>query len=90
MGYFGHLPEDAIHPGLGVVHLMSKGVQHTAEIRRASAPGRAEGSWPTPRVTASHALLVQLLPNSARHVFQNPDAPRHHFQLLILLVHDQL
>jgi hypothetical protein len=23
-------------------------------------------------------------------VFQNPDASRHHFQLLVLLVHDQL
>lgn len=45
---------------------------------------------PTPRDPASHALLIQLLSNPARHVFQNPDAPRHHFQLLILLTHDQL
>ena len=78
VGYFGHLPKDPIHPGLGVVHLLSKGVQHTAKTRKASAPGgsvhtRAAtmGSWPTPGVPVSHALLVQLLPNSARHVFQN-------------------
>lgn len=31
----------------------------------------AMGSWPTPRVPVSHALLVQLLPNAAGHVFQN-------------------
>lgn len=39
VGYFGHLPKDPIHPGLGVVHLLSKGVQHTAKTRKASAPG---------------------------------------------------
>lgn len=33
MGHFGHLPEDPIHPGLGVVHLMSKGVQHAAKTK---------------------------------------------------------
>lgn len=38
VGYFGHLPKDPIHPGLGVAHLLSKGVQHAAETRKASAP----------------------------------------------------
>lgn len=95
VGYLGHLPEDTIHPRLGMVHLMSKGIQHAAKTRMASIPKGSpvhstSGSQPTPGVPASHALLIQLLPNTARHVFQNPDAPRHHFQLLILLVHDQL
>ena len=38
VGYFGHLPKDPIHPGLGVAHLLSKGIQHAAETRKASAP----------------------------------------------------
>lgn len=50
----------------------------------------ASGSHPTLGVLASHALFIQLLPNAAGHVFQNSDAPRHHFQLLVLLIHDQL
>lgn len=33
VGYFGHLPEDPIHPGLGVIHLMSKGIQHAVETK---------------------------------------------------------
>lgn len=53
VGYFGHLPKDPIHPGLGVVHLLSKGVQHTAKTRKASAPG---GSVHTR--AAGHGLLA--------------------------------
>lgn len=53
VGYFGNLPKDPIHPGLGVVHLLSKGVQHTAKTRKASAPG---GSVHTR--AAGHGLLA--------------------------------
>lgn len=38
----------------------------------------------------SHSLLVELIPDSSRHVFENSDAARHQLQLLILLLHDQL
>lgn len=38
VGYFGHLPEDPIHPGLGVVHLMSEGIQHAVDTNSVSAP----------------------------------------------------
>lgn len=38
VGYFGHLPEDTIHPRLSMVHLMSKGIQHAAKTRMASIP----------------------------------------------------
>lgn len=38
----------------------------------------------------SHGLLVQLVPDASRHVFEDSDAARHQLQLLVLLLHDQL
>lgn len=38
----------------------------------------------------SHSLLVQLVPDASRHVFEDSDAARHQLQLLVLLLHDQL
>lgn len=38
----------------------------------------------------SHGLLVELVPDASRHVFEDSDAARHQLQLLVLLLHDQL
>lgn len=38
----------------------------------------------------SHSLLVELIPDASRHVFEDSNAARHQLQLLILLLHDQL
>lgn len=38
----------------------------------------------------SHGLLIELVSDPSRHVFEDSDTARHQLQLLILLLHDQL
>lgn len=53
----------------------------------ARAPEKPEAC---PQALAAHTLLIQLLPKHDPDVFQSLDAPRHHFQLLILVVYGHL
>lgn len=65
---------------------MSKGIQYIASTKVESAPAHQRSQRHVPQAPAAHTLLIQLLPD----VFQGLDAPRHHFLLLILVVHGHL